>query len=78
MIRPSLTSLLWSYHGNLSGDSHTIPCLYYQGSHHHNKIMVYFHGNGEDMAGCHNFIRNLSNYTRVSVLAMEYPGYSVY
>jgi abhydrolase domain-containing protein 17 len=54
-----------------------IPCLYYEGEHS-NKLVVYFHGNGEDITGCSNFVRNLCLHLKMSVLAVEYPGYSVY
>lgn len=60
------------------GTTSAIPCLYYQGSQHNNKLMVYFHGNGEDITGCYNFLRNLCFHLNMSVLAVEYPGYSVY
>jgi acetyl esterase/lipase len=40
--------------------------------------MLYFHGNGEDLTGCHTFLKHLSTYTQISVLAVEYPGYSLY
>lgn len=40
--------------------------------------MLYFHGNGEDLTGCHGFLKHLCAYTQISVLAVEYPGYSLY
>ena len=47
-----------------------IPCLYYQSLAHPSKLMVYFHGNGEDLTGCCTFLRRLCHSTGVSVLAV--------
>jgi abhydrolase domain-containing protein 17 len=74
-LEANRTSRLWSYQ---SSSLPAIPCLYFQSSHYGDRLMLYFHGNGEDLAGCHGFLRHLSAYTQVSVLAVEYPGYSFY
>ena len=42
------------------------------------KIMLYFHGNAEDLGLVRNFLDDLSSYFKCSVLAMEYPGYGFF
>ena len=37
--------------------------------------MVYFHGNAEDLGHNEDFLKDLREYFKISVLAMEYPGY---
>lgn len=39
--------------------------------------MLFSHGNGEDLGLLTNFVDDLANYCGTSVLAYEYPGYSV-
>ncbi|CEO99834.1 unnamed protein product (mitochondrion) [Plasmodiophora brassicae] len=45
-------------------------------------LVLFFHGNGEDLGGAVVFLRDLmnalSNTVRISVLAVEYPGYGIY
>ena len=42
------------------------------------KIIVYFHGNAEDVGISYEFLVKMSTTYRCSVLAMEYPGYGIY
>ena len=70
---------LWKYQNKDELNIETaIPCFYYQDFKHTNKLLVYFHGNGEDIIGCSTFLKSLSNSLAISVLAIEYPGYSLY
>ena len=39
------------------------------------KLIVYFHGNAEDLGHNEEFMKQLRQYMNISVLAMEYPGY---
>ena len=43
-----------------------------------NKVMIYFHGNAEDLAIGVDFVHQLNQYINVNVLAVEYPGYGLY
>lgn len=54
----------------------TIPCYWHPTPH--KKIMVYFHGAGEDLGCCKNEIDAFKQMLEVSVLAMEYPGHGVH
>ena len=42
------------------------------------KIIVYFHGNAEDVGISYEFLVKLSVTFKCSILAVEYPGYGVY
>ena len=42
------------------------------------KIIVYFHGNAEDVGLTYGLLVKMSTTYQCSVLAVEYPGYGVY
>ena len=42
------------------------------------KIIVYFHGNAEDVGFSYELLVKMSITFQCSVLAVEYPGYGVY
>jgi hypothetical protein len=56
-----------------------IPCLYLKektvGS---SKLLIYFHGNAEDVGLSYRDLDLLKKSLKVNILAMEYPGYGVY
>lgn len=41
-------------------------------------IILYFHSAGEDIKIAHSLLNFIRNSYQVNVLAMEYPGYSLY
>lgn len=42
------------------------------------KVIVYLHGNAEDVGSCYDFILKLSITLNCSVIAVEYPGYGLF
>ncbi|CAD8136558.1 unnamed protein product [Paramecium pentaurelia] len=54
-----------------------IPCLLIKYENSSN-IIVYFHGNAEDISQSYAFLIHLRNQEKISVLAVEYPGYGKY
>jgi len=56
-----------------------IPCLYLpctgKGS---SKVLIYFHGNAEDLGLSMQLLEHLRSSLKVHVLALEYPGYGIY
>jgi len=42
------------------------------------KLLIYFHGNAEDIGLAMELLVFLKDMLKVHVLAMEYPGYGVY
>ena len=45
---------------------------------HTDRVLLYFHGNAEDLFHNLYFLQQLKQYFGVSVLAMEYPGYGFF
>ena len=45
---------------------------------HTKKLLIYFHGNAEDLGQNELFLMKLREIFGVSVLAMEYPGYGMF
>jgi abhydrolase domain-containing protein 17 len=59
-------------------DSVSIPCFLLQYLEGSSKIMIYFHGNAEDLGLSYEIIDTLRSVLHIHVLAVEYPGYGVY
>lgn len=55
-----------------------IPCVYLKGTYYENKLIIYFHSNGEDIISAFRFVEGINTNSGRSVLMMEYPGYSIY
>lgn len=58
--------------------AHPIPCLYLSCARGSSKVMLYFHGNAEDVGLAYELMDHLRSTLMVHVIAMEYPGYGVY
>jgi len=41
-------------------------------------LVIYFHASSEDIKSAHGLLNYIRNSYQVNVLAMEYPGYSIY
>lgn len=55
-----------------------IPCLYLPCISESTKILLYFHGNAEDVALTRELLNVIQEQLQVHVLVMEYEGYGVY
>ena len=55
-----------------------IPCLYLPYLGGSSKLLIYFHGNAEDVGLAMELLAFVKDMLKVHVLAMEYPGYGVY
>ena len=42
------------------------------------KVLIYFHGNAEDIGFCYEMARLIRRELKVNVLIVEYPGYGLY
>ena len=42
------------------------------------KLLLFFHGNAEDLGQARAFLSQLRQALRISILAVEYPGYGLY
>ena len=43
-----------------------------------NKLIIFFHGNAEDIGISYEMLDHLRTALKINVLAVEYPGYGVY
>lgn len=50
---------------------------YFLSSYRSSKIMIYLHGNAEDLAAWAEMMRRLSMALKVHVIGFEYPGYGI-
>lgn len=55
-----------------------IPCLYLPYIEGSDKLMIYFHGNAEDLGYSYDFVSTLRKHLKINILAVEYPGYGLY
>jgi len=55
-----------------------IPCLFLQAPAGSSKVLVYFHGNAEDLCLTYELVDMLREYLNVHVVAVEYPGYGIH
>ena len=55
-----------------------IPCLYLPYSQGSSKVMMYFHGNAEDLGQAYQLLNHIRNTLKIHVLAVEFPGYGIY
>jgi pimeloyl-ACP methyl ester carboxylesterase len=62
-LQKYIPSLLIRYEGRFGGSS---------------KVMVFFHGNAEDVGLAEDLLHHLSESLEVHVVAVEYPGYGIY
>ena len=52
--------------------------MYEPVSENSQKLLVYFHGNAEDLGMSLDFLSCLRVKVKMDIIAMEYPGYGVY
>mmetsp|Transcript_267 Transcript_267/g.279 ORF Transcript_267/g.279 Transcript_267/m.279 type:complete len:272 (+) Transcript_267:22-837(+) len=62
----------------LKGKRQGIPCIFLPFSRGSSKILLYFHGNAEDLGQAYEMLNHTRNTLMVHVLALEYPGYGIY
>lgn len=55
-----------------------IPCIFLRNPNKTKKILVYFHGNSEDLGGAYQFLQFMQYRIETHIIAVEYPGYGVY
>lgn len=64
--------------------SGAIPCLYIDGgqtaaeSKQKSKVMLYFHGNAEDLGMTYQNVNQMNEVFELRIIAMEYRGYGIY
>ena len=58
--------------------SHFIPALHLPFKPGSSKVMIYFHANAEDVVLSHELLDYMRALLRISIIAVEYPGYGLY
>ena len=66
-----------SLQSNLRTDEIPIPCVYFPNHTKNSKLMIYFHGIGEDMGRIVNEPHLIRKHAGFNVLCVEYPGYGI-
>ena len=59
-------------------EDESLPCLflpYLKGS---NQLIIFFHGNAEDIGISYEMLDHMRTALKINVLAVEYPGYGIY
>jgi hypothetical protein len=59
-----------------SAESTHFPVLFHQAPS--DKLMLYFHGNAEDLALADETAAHMAYYLNINIISMEYPGYGIY
>lgn len=57
---------------------HLIPCMIFKYTQGSSKILLFFHGNAEDVGLSADLLEHLMPALKVHIIAMEYPGYGIY
>lgn len=56
-----------------------IPCIFCASpTNTASKVLIFFHGNAEDLGICYSFVQQLSYWLKVHAVMPEYPGYGIY
>ena len=55
-----------------------IPCLFLPYTSGSSKLLLYFHGNAEDIGLSYEMLDHLRSSLKVNILAVEYPAYGIY
>jgi len=42
------------------------------------KLLIYFHGNAEDIGLSYEMLDHIRSSLKINVLSVEYPGYGIY
>ena len=63
--------------GNANEEKY-IPCMLIQEYEQRSKFLIFFHGNSEDIFISELLGQYLSEFLKMNVIIVEYPGYSIY
>lgn len=55
-----------------------IPCLYLPYLNGSTKLIIFFHGNAEDIGFSYEMLDHLKTALKINILAVEYPSYGIY
>lgn len=55
-----------------------VPCLFLPCLKGSNKLIIFFHGNAEDLGISYEMLDHMRTALRINLMAVEYPGYGIY
>ena len=62
-----------------SSDSNDyVPCLFLPCLKGSNKLIIFFHGNAEDLGISYEMLDHMRTALKINLLGVEYPGYGIY
>ena len=61
-----------------ASNSDYIPCLFLPCLKGSNKLVIFFHGNAEDLGISYEMLDHMRTALRINMMAVEYPGYGIY
>ena len=61
-----------------ASNSDYIPCLFLPCLKGSNKLIIFFHGNAEDLGISYEMLDHMRTALRINLMAVEYPGYGIY
>ena len=76
-----MSELIYVPRGETPSKDGYIPALYLpymSGGKGSQKILLYFHGNAEDIGISYQMLDHLRSMLHLNIMAMEYPGYGAY
>ena len=75
MADPSESSARGGYS---SSNADYVPCLFLPCLKGSNKLIIFFHGNAEDLGISYEMLDHMRTALRINMMAVEYPGYGIY
>ena len=61
-----------------TANSDYVPCLFLPCLKGSNKLIIFFHGNAEDLGISYEMLDHMRTALRINMMAVEYPGYGIY
>ena len=55
-----------------------VPCLFLPCLKGSNKLIIFFHGNAEDLGISYEMLDHMRTALRINMMAVEYPSYGIY
>jgi hypothetical protein len=77
-VKESSASTKASSKPSNSNRSKHIPCLFLPYTSGSSKLLIYFHGNAEDIGLSYEMLDHLKSSLKINILAVEFPGYGIY
>ena len=61
-----------------ASDADYVPCLFLPCLKGSSKLIIFFHGNAEDLGISYEMLDHMRTALRINIMAVEYPNYGIY